>query len=107
MMTRILLWTIGLYLATAAVAVAGDPVPGAMARMSPYPGLADAVTAVVFNSPQGRIHGHDAERIDVEVNDQEGTAEIRFTMPKDFTLHGDRLVKCGRKDTTWTCADAN
>ena len=87
-----------------------DPVPDALERMKPWPGLADAVTGVVMSSPKGRIHGHDDERIEITVegakDHDDGAAEIRFVMPASFTLHGHRTVACDRADETWTCRDA-
>ena len=82
-----------------------DPVPGALARMKPWPGLASAVTAVVMNSPKGRIHGHDAERIELDVDDAGAAARVRFIMRSSFTLHGDRTVGCLRRGEEWSCED--
>jgi hypothetical protein len=95
--------------ASAFGAGATDPVPGALERMKPWPGLADAVTGVVMSSPKGRIHGHDADRIEITVDAPEdrddGAAELRFVMPATFTLHGHRTVACDRAGGTWTCRD--
>ena len=100
-----LVWIVAFVVAGGSLALAGDPVPGAMEQIKPYPGLADAVTDMVFNNPNGRIHGHDAERIDVTVDDKKGIAEIQFIMPKNFTLHGDRWLKCRREEQKWTCSE--
>ena len=83
-----------------------DQVPGALRRMKQWPGLGDAVTDVVMNSPRGRIHGHDAERIDIDVDDAAGTARIRFVMLPSFKLHGDRTVTCVRTGGAWSCREA-
>ena len=82
-----------------------DQVPGALERMKRWPGLGEAVTQVVMNSPKGRIHGHDALRIDITVNDREGTAEVYFVLPASFELHGDRRLACVNKDGRWRCTD--
>lgn len=84
-----------------------DPVPEALERMKPWPGLSDAVTGVVMNSPKGRIHGHDAERIELTVDEPAGTAEVRFVMPASFPLHGHRTVSCTRTGTSWSCTDTS
>ena len=102
---RNLAWVAAFVAAGGSPALAEDPVPSAMEQMKPYPGLVDAVTDVVFNNPNGRIHGHDAERIDVKVDGKEGRAEIQFMMPKSFTLHGDRLLKCLRENQKWICSE--
>jgi hypothetical protein len=83
-----------------------DPVPGALERMKAWPGLGDAVTEVVMHSPEGRIHGHDARRIDIEVDEAGTSARVQFLMPTSFTLHGDRTVVCTRTDKAWACQDA-
>jgi hypothetical protein len=82
-----------------------DQVPGALERMRPWQGLGEAVTTVVMNSPQGRIHGHDAARIEIDVSDAEDTARIRFVMLPGFELHGDRTVSCVRSSGAWSCHD--
>lgn len=92
-------------LVLAGVAFAKDPVPGALAQMQAFPGLGEAVTDAVFNNANGRIHGHDATRIEVAVDEKHGQATIKFLMPKTFTIHGDRTLTCLKKDT-WSCTEA-
>ncbi len=58
-----------------------------------------------MHSPKGRIHGHDARQIDVEVDEAGGTARVKFWMRPDFDLHGDRVVSCVRTAGAWSCSD--
>lgn len=82
-----------------------DPVPDALERMKRWPGLGDAVTRVVMTSPKGRIHGHDAERIDIDVDEKSGKAKVVFVLPASFELHGDRRLACINEDGGWRCTD--
>lgn len=82
-----------------------DPVPEAQSRLEKYQGLESTVRKVVFNNPKGRIHAHDASRIDIKVDDKKGRATVVFVMPRSFKVHQNRTVECVRKDLKWYCKE--
>lgn len=84
----------------AASSYAKDPVPQARRDMSPYKGLESAVTKIVFAN---NIRGHDAERIDIEVNQDETQAIISFIFSPDFSPN--HTVECEKADRKWDCRE--
>lgn len=85
--------------------MAQDPVPNFLKELNKYPGLKTAVSDVVFNSPFGRINGHDAERIELSMNNDSTLAIIVFVMPESFVIHEDRLLSCKFIGEEWHCEE--
>lgn len=86
-------------------AMAQDPVPNFLKELKKYPGLETAVTDVVFNSPFGRIRGHDAKRIELSMNKNSTQAIIIFVMPESFVIHKDRILSCKHIGEEWQCEE--
>lgn len=86
-------------------AMAQDPVPNMLKELKKYPGLETTVTDVVFNSPFGRIHGHDAKRIELSMNNNSTLAIIVFVMPESFLIHKDRILSCKLIGEEWQCEE--
>ena len=86
-------------------AMAQDPVPNFLEELKKYPGLEIAVTGMVFNNPFGRIHGHDAERIELSMNNSSTLAIIVFVMPESFVIHEDRILSCKLISEEWQCEE--
>lgn len=86
-------------------AMAQDPVPNFLKELNKYPGIETVVTDMVFNSPFGRIHGHDAERIELSMNYDSTLAIIVFIMPETFVIHNDRVLNCKLVSNKWQCEE--
>lgn len=86
-------------------AMAQDPVPNFLKELKKYPGLETAVTSMVFNNPFGRIHGHDAERIELSMNKHSTLAIIVFVIPETFVIHNDRILSCKLTGEEWQCEE--
>ena len=85
--------------------MAQDPVPKFLKELKKHPGLETAVTGLVFNNPFGRIHGHDAERIELSMNNDSTLAIIVFVMPEAFVIHEDRILSCKLIGEAWQCEE--
>jgi hypothetical protein len=88
--SRLLIIVFGFFILSSE-AMAQDPVPNFLKELKKYPGLETAVTGMVFDNPFGRIHGHDAERIELSMNNNSTLAIIVFVMPDSFVLHNDGI----------------
>jgi hypothetical protein len=86
-------------------AMAQDPVPNFLKELKKYPGLETAVTGMVFNNLFGKIHGHDAERIELSMNNNSTLAIIVFVMPEAFVIHKDRILSCKIISDEWQCEE--
>ncbi len=86
-------------------AMAQDPVPNFLKEIKKYPSLETAVTGLVFNNPFGRIHGHDAERIELSMNKNSTLAIVVFVMPDSFVIHKDRTLSCKLISDEWQCEE--
>lgn len=60
---------------------------------------------MVFISPFGRIHGLDAERMELLINDNSTIALIVFVMPESFVIHKDRILNCKLTGQEWQCEE--
>ncbi|MEM9006967.1 MAG: SRPBCC family protein [Cyanobacteria bacterium P01_F01_bin.86] len=88
----------------------GDPVLEAIAALQGYPGLASAITEVVFAN---NIPGHDAEQIDLAVTTDRSTAYITFSFSEGFVhaIYGaqprSRIITCSSiSQNSWSCNEA-
>lgn len=86
-------------------AMAQDPVPNFLKELKKYSGLETAVTDMVVNNPFGRIHGHDAEKIELSMNNDLTAAIIVFVIPESFVLHKDRILSCRLINEEWECEE--
>ncbi|MGR3513576.1 MAG: hypothetical protein ACU0GG_12510 [Paracoccaceae bacterium] len=77
-----------------------DPVPEAMREVRPYPGLSIAMTRAVMANG---IHGHDAEAIEIELND--GATEAKAFFQFDPSFSHNRTITCKRADGLWNCEE--
>ena len=102
--SRTLIIVFGFFILSSEV-MAQDPVPNFLKELKKYPGLENAVTSMVFNNPFGRIHGHDAERIELSMNDKSTLAIIVFVMPESFVIHKDRILSCKLIGEEWQCEE--
>jgi len=81
------------------------PVPNILKELIKYHSLETAVTSMVFNNPFGRIHGHDAERIELSMKNNSTIAIVVFVMPDSFVIHNDRILSCKLISDEWECEE--